>query len=362
MSPTAPAALRLRALYNPSSHSGRATRRVRAWAAGPRALPIPWIPSRSPEHLRELILAAQRERLDALLLAGGDGTLTLAAEALAGTEQRVPLAILPAGSGNDFARDLGVVGALAEPTALLARGRARAVDLIEVRAGGERTRAACVASVGFDARALELIHGSRWRRSRLLNVVCSLRALLSEPAAELRVSWEGGGYEGRALLVGVTNTRGYGGGFLLSPGARLDDGLLDLCLIEDVGRARLLAEFPKIFRGQHGDTPGVHLLQSPWVRIESLAGELPLCLDGERPQRTTPVELRSLPGALRVLAPPAGGVDTALTDAPSRGRPRGASGGERRRAAGRAAPPARALRPSAAGRDANGPLEREVAQ
>jgi diacylglycerol kinase (ATP) len=297
----APSKLRLRGVFNPSSHSGRARRQVAGWSRGPHAVPVEWIESRSPAHLQDVIRAAQDQDLAALLVAGGDGTVTLAADALRDVEQRVPLAILPAGSGNDFARDLGIRGNLATPAALLAYGYPRDVDLIEVLPGG--ARAVCVASVGFDARALELIHGSRWPRSRLLNVYASLRALLTEPPPRVRVTWEGGGYEGPAVLVGVTNTRGYGGGFLLSPDAVLDDGLLDLCLVEDVGRARLLATFPRIFRGAHRETPGVRLVQTPWVRIESLSGELPLCLDGDLPRHATPVELRCRPRALRVIAP-----------------------------------------------------------
>ena len=304
---------RVAGVFNPSSASGRARRLIKAWSKSAGALDVDWVESRSAEHLQELVRAAQAPSdeppLDALLLAGGDGTVTLAAEALRGVEQRVPLAILPAGSGNDFARDLGIVGAAATPAGLLACGRPRWVDLAEVHTAGSGSAGArfgCVASVGFDARALELIHGAWLPRSKLLNVWASLRALWSVPPAEVRVRWDAGEYEGRAMLVGVTNTRGYGGGFLLSPNARLDDGLLDLCLIGDIGRGRLVREFPRIFAGTHGERPGVLLAQSPWVTIESLGSleaPLPVCLDGERPLHTAPVELRALSQALWVIAP-----------------------------------------------------------
>lgn len=302
---------RVQGVFNPSSASGRARRLVRSWGKQSHELGLEWKESQSAEHLIHLVRAAQTaevdgQPLDALLLAGGDGTVTLAAEALRGLRQRVPIAVLPAGSGNDFARDLGIVGAAATPAGLLACGQPRWVDLAEVQEAGSGrvgARFGCVASVGFDARALEIIHSAWVPRSKLLNVYASLRALWSVPPAEVRVTWDEGEFEGRAMLVGVTNTRGYGGGFLLSPGARIDDGLLDLCLIGDMGRGRLVREFPRIFAGTHGERPGVLLAQSPWVKIESLAGELPVCLDGERPVHTAPVELRALSQALCVVAP-----------------------------------------------------------
>ena len=108
------------------------------------------------------------------------------------------------------------------------------------------------------------------------------------------------------MFVAVTNTRGYGGGFLVSPGARLDDGLLDLCIVRRTGKGRLLRHFPRILRGTHGVLPEVILAASPWVRVEGLDGPLPVALDGELPSSATPVELRCEPGALWVLAPPAG--------------------------------------------------------
>lgn len=297
MSALAPplAATRARVLLNPSARSGRARRACERLAARGD---LEWVVSESPAHLRRLVRAAMQEPLSALLLAGGDGTVALAVDALEGPNP-VPLGVLPLGSGNDFARELGVARGTA-PGTLLEQGRPRWVDVARLEPGGPRYT--CVASVGFDARALELIHGSRWPRSKLLNTTSALRALWSTPAAPVRVTWEGGAFEGPAMLVAATVTRGYGGGFLLSPGARLDDGLLDLCIVGDIGRARLVREFPRIFRGTHAGRPGVHLAQSPWVRIESLGPPLPVCLDGELARHRTPVTLRCEPRAVQVLA------------------------------------------------------------
>lgn len=298
---------RVRAVLNPSARSGRARRALARWKAL-EGVELEWVVSDSPAHLRRLVREAQDDPLDALLLAGGDGTVRLAADAL-DAGHPVPLALLPVGSGNDFARELGVTRAT-DPRELLTRGVARAVDVGRVTPGGARF--GCVASVGFDSTALELIHGSWLPRSKLLNTVSALRALWRTEAARVRVTWQGGAFEGPAMLVAATNTRSYGGGFLLTPDARIDDGQLDVCIIDGLDRGavlglaavrlRMVWEFPRIFLGTHGGRPGVTLARSPWVRIESLGAPLPVCLDGELASHVTPVELRCEPGAIKALS------------------------------------------------------------
>jgi diacylglycerol kinase (ATP) len=289
-------------VVNPSAHSGRAPKalaRARAAARGD-GLRLEWVESRSAEHLGDLVRAAQEDDLDALALAGGDGTVTLALGALP-ARNRVPLAVLPAGSGNDFAKEVGVPRALPEAFAVLADGSPRWVDVARVGPGGDRY--CCVASVGLDEMALRIIHGSWFRRSRALNLYAALRALLVYRPRPVRVTWQGGAFEGEVMFAAVTNTRSYGGGFLVSPAARVDDGALDLCIVRRTGRLRLLRQFPSILQGTHGALPEVIQATSPWVRMEGIDGELPVALDGELPRATTPVELRCEPRALQVLVP-----------------------------------------------------------
>src|SRR6185312_15624947 len=147
---------RIRILLNPSAHSGR-SRRALARAMARRA-PAPGervdvVESRSAEHFRELTRAAQEDDLEALGLAGGDGTVALALSALEGAN-RVPIGVLPVGSGNDFAKDVGVPRALVGALAALTSGRWRWVDCARVSPGGARL--CCVASLGLDELALEV--------------------------------------------------------------------------------------------------------------------------------------------------------------------------------------------------------------
>jgi diacylglycerol kinase (ATP) len=191
---------RIRIIVNPSARSGRARRTLRQveQIAG---LQLEWMESRSGQHLRDLVRAAQNEDLDALVVGGGDGTVALALAGLKGPN-RVPLGVLPIGSGNDFARELGISKVLPEALGVLATGAGRWVDVGRVIPGDARF--CCVASVGLDEVALRYIHGSWLPRSKLLNVLSALRALCVYRPRLVRVTWQDGVFEGEVMFVAVT--------------------------------------------------------------------------------------------------------------------------------------------------------------
>lgn len=302
-------------LVNPSACSGRGPRRLRPLRAtlDPSVFQIEWRESRDAAHLRALVAEAHaaQQRPDVLAVAGGDGTVALAAAALRDVSDPLPLLILPVGSGNDFAKELGVPRDPLQALRLVHHGQPRLADLgiVEQADASPAPRFCCVASVGLDEAALRVIHGSRLPRSKLLNIYGALRGLLSYRPRAVQLRWEGGELQGEVMFAAVTNTRSYGGGFQVCPGASVADGALDLCVVRATGRLRLLGKFPRILRGTHGDQPEVLLARSPWFHIAALDGApLALCLDGELPAHSAPVTLRCLPGALRVLAPPTSGA------------------------------------------------------
>jgi diacylglycerol kinase (ATP) len=296
---------RIRIIVNPSARSGLGVRALAPLRAAGGA--AEWIESRSAEHFVELVRAAQADDLDALGLAGGDGTVTMALAALdGGGPNRVPIGLLPVGSGNDFAHDAGVPRAARDAYAALLDGVPRWVDVARATApGAAPQRYCCVASVGLDEIALAIIHGAPVRRSKALNLYASLRALVAYRPRAVRLAWEGGTFEGEVMFAAVTNTQSYGGGFRVSPRASVDDGLLDVCIVRRSGRLRLLSQFPRILQGTHGGLPEVVLAASPWVRIEA-PEPLAVSYDGELPRAHTPVELRVEPRALQLLVPRAG--------------------------------------------------------
>jgi diacylglycerol kinase (ATP) len=294
---------RVRVVVNPWARGGRGPRALRGLeAAAPPGLVIEWVASRSAAHLRDLVAEAEArpEDYDAVAVAGGDGSVRNALAAL-GMPNRIPLGVIPIGSGNDFACDLGLPRDARRALAVLASGVRRRVDVGRVGADGPRY--CCVASVGLDEVALDVVHHAGLPRGRLLNVAAALWALFTYRPRALRIRWDKGSFEGEVMFAAVTNTRGYGGGFLVSPGARVSDGVLDLCVVRRASRMGLLGKFARIMRGTHAGLAEVVLAQSPWFTIEDARGEARAALDGELPDAPTPLALRCQPGGLEVLVP-----------------------------------------------------------
>jgi diacylglycerol kinase (ATP) len=298
---------RIRVVVNPWARAGRGPRALRGLeAAAPPDVDVEWVVSRSAAHLRDLVADAEHRAgaYDAIAVAGGDGSVRNALAALA-TPNRIPFGVIPIGSGNDFARDLGIPRDPRAALGVLARGQRRRVDV--GRVGRDGARYCCVASVGLDEVALDVVHNSGLPRGKALNVLAALWALFTYRPRPLRIRWQGGALEDEVMFVAVTNTRGYGGGFLVSPGACVTDGALDLCVVRRASRLALLGNFGRILRGTHAGLPEVVLAQSPWVTIEDAEGRAPAALDGELPDTPTPLSLHCQAGGLEVLAPAAPG-------------------------------------------------------
>lgn len=309
---------RFRIVVNPHAHSGRGLRVLRRIAETlPAAAAFEWVISRSAAHLRDLVAEAEAAgpgECQAIAVAGGDGSVRNALAAL-GRGNRVPLGVLPIGSGNDFARDLGIPRDPARALALLGAGVPRPVDVGRIGATG--TRYCCVASVGLDEVALDVVHRSGLPRCKALNVGAALWALGTYRPRPLRIRWQGGWFEDEVMFAAVTNTRGYAGGFLVSPRASVTDGALDLCIVARTGRLALLSRFVHIMRGTHAGLARVTLAQSPWVTIEDLAGGTRAALDGELPDSATPLRLECEAGGLRVIVPRAVALPGERTQAPA---------------------------------------------
>jgi YegS/Rv2252/BmrU family lipid kinase len=255
---------------------------------------------------RELAREAS-SRYDVLTAVGGDGTVNeVASGILASGREQVSLGILPSGTGNDLAQQAGL-GSPAAGVAALASGRSRRWDVVAVREaaasrGGEHY-ALNFAAVGF---ASELIKRTttqvkHWFGPRLCYSVGFFRAWWSFRAPKMRVVTDRQTFAGPFFHVCAGNTEYAGGGVMrLSPGARPDDGQLDLCLIESLGRWETLWRFPSLLRGTHVRHPGVHYFRGPRLRVETDPPG-PLQLDGELVGQT-PADFQILPAALSLVA------------------------------------------------------------
>jgi diacylglycerol kinase (ATP) len=240
---------------------------------------------------------------------GGDGTASEAATGLLlAACAHVRLALLPCGSGNDIAHQLGI-RSMQQALGAVVAGHARPVDVIEITRPGARDPTPRFA-LSFVAAGLaaELIHRTTpWMKRcwgpQLAYAVGFLRALLHYRAPLARVRLDGKETEDRFLHVCAGNAEWAGGRMMrISPGARMDDGRLNLCLIRAKGRREILRNLPRLLRGTFPSQPGVTYLEG--ATLEVLDGvALPLQIDGTL-EGVTPIRCRIRPGALQVAIPP----------------------------------------------------------
>lgn len=262
--------------------------------------------SQHPGHAMQLAAEAA-PGYDVLVAVGGDGTaFEVASGLLEAGAAHVVLGIVPFGTGNDAARLAGIRTPEDAMRALLG-GRTRAVDAMEVRcqiAGRPSVRHALVfASVGIVGELLKQTtpRVKRLCGSRLAYAAGLLRALWSYRPARMRVTCDDQVCENRFLLVCASNGEHVGGGMRLAPGARSDDGLLNLNLIEAVGRWEALRQVGRLCRGRHVGHPKVRYFTA---RTGAVAAEpaIDVQADGEMIGRT-PAWFQVRPRALRVLVP-----------------------------------------------------------
>jgi diacylglycerol kinase (ATP) len=226
---------------------------------------------------------------------GGDGTVHLALNAV--DQLPVTLAVVPMGTGNDFARHLGIQSTSAAVRAI-ERGSTRYIDTGIIEFAGGTRRYAGVASCGFDAEVNERANGLRGPEGTLKYLVAVLGQLRALTALSLTVNRDDHQEAGRWTLIAVGNTSSYGGGMRICPTASCEDGLLDITAVDEVSRRLLIRVLPRVFNGSHVRHPAVTQHQVREIRVEGT--EFPVYADGERVGQG-PVRIRVDPGSLRVI-------------------------------------------------------------
>ncbi|MGQ0803619.1 MAG: diacylglycerol/lipid kinase family protein [Actinomycetota bacterium] len=250
--------------------------------------------------------ATARRALDAghgVVACGGDGTVSELAGLAA--EAGGVLAMVPTGAGNDFARHLGLDHRRPlDAVRLLETGRLGTVDLGRADASGSKAWFASVANTGFDSEANRWANGVRWAGGTTLYVLAVLRTLVTYHPHRFRLTVDGATRDVEAWLLAVGNARGYAGGMKITPGAELDDGQLDVCVVGPVSRLGFLRSFPRVFRGTHVSHWAVDMLRGREVSIESLDSSVPMELYGSGERiGPLPARLEAVPAAVRVMVP-----------------------------------------------------------
>lgn len=284
-------------LVNPTAASGRAIGALREAERELRAVGATF----EVAHTESLEHAAAQAQLAAargetVMAIGGDGLVGALAGALQNTTS--PLALVPAGRGNDLARVLGIPAGPRAAVRLALEGEPRTIDVGEVNGRSF----VGIASVGFDSVANAIANRTLYLRGRVVYLVAALRALARWQPASFEIAVNGRTERFTGFSVAVCNSRAYGGGMLIAPHAQLDDGQLDVVTVADKTKLGFLRCFPRVFRGGHLGDPDVGLLSATEVTV-SADRSFTVYADGE-PLAELPATVRVHQKALAVITEP----------------------------------------------------------
>jgi len=245
-------------------------------------------------HARELAEAAVARDVRLVLAWGGDGTINEIARVLAFKE--VPLGIVPSGSGNGLARELGIDRRPDRAIAAALRAEPRPMDAGEM--GGRLFFN--IAGIGFDAHVAALFDDpSNQTRGLRKYVGISARALWSYEPGVYVITTPAGRRETRAVLVTVANSAQFGNNARIAPGAEVDDGMLDLVVLAETARWRTVLQAPRLFTGTVARIPGCTMERVDRATIAS-ARPMTFHVDGEPVRGGTELSVRVHPGALLI--------------------------------------------------------------
>lgn len=239
----------------------------------------------------------QKAGYSRILVAGGDGTLHEVINGL-NIPSNIEMGVLPTGTGNDFARGLGITHHRDLALNLMTKGKIRVIDLGEVN----QRRFINIAGVGFDAQvANEVNSGFKFVTGTIAYLLALLKVLLSYESLPVDITIDNTRHTEEVLFLSVANAPYIGGGMKIVPQAKIDDGFFHICLAKKVSRIDILTTLPKIYRGTHVDHPRVDTLIAKEVNLNS---DFPLVLhaDGEI-IGTLPAYFKILPGMLNLLVP-----------------------------------------------------------
>ena len=252
------------------------------------------------EHGIQIVAEADLNQYDGVVAAGGDGTLY---EVINGyyrneSKKKIPLGVLPVGTGNAFARDLDLHNThWKDAIDIIALQKLRKVDVGQFTTHGESYYYLNILGLGFVADVTEIAHKlkSLGNMSYTIGVLQKTIFLNSYP---LTITIDGEKYERDNIFVEISNTR-WTSNFLMAPSAEIDDGFLDVTLLGKLGRIKLLKAFPKIFTGEHIYIDEVETFKAKEIIVETGIPKV-LTPDGEL-MGITPIEVKCLHKAIEVF-------------------------------------------------------------
>lgn len=255
-----------------------------------------------PGHATDLARMAADQGYDRVAAVGGDGTLTEVLNGLVGTT--TALGIVPAGTGNDFVRAVGIPMEAKAAAEMFMEADARPIDV--GRINGTRYFIN-VAGIGFDAEVARTVNSyPKYLGGTIPYVAGIVTTLWRYRPVPLEIDLDGTAIDRKVLLMAVANATSYGGGMQICPDAKVNDGYFDVCIAGDVGRFEVLQMVPRIYSGGHLTHPKVEVYRARRVEVRATT-PVATHSDGEV-IGTTPVVFEMLPQNLQVIVPQNGGA------------------------------------------------------
>jgi len=218
-----------------------------------------------PMHAQDLAAKAS-DKFEVIVVVGGDGTLQEALNGMVGSD--AALGILPVGSGNDFVRAVPIPTDLDKSLKILLKDQRKKIDLATVNGRIYHNGV----GVGFDAWAVHIANQVTWLRGNAIYLYSVLHTLASFKPQEVEISFNDQIIVNDYFLMTIANGVSLGGGFYLTPDAKLDDGLLDLCLIQNMPKVSIIINLLKVYSGKHKDDPRVDIVHTKEIQIRSEKG------------------------------------------------------------------------------------------
>jgi diacylglycerol kinase (ATP) len=287
---------------NPSSGRGKGARLIPQVDAELTALGIEhtMIVSRAADEPERLAREAASGGATVVAALGGDGQVGAVANGILGSG--AALAVIPAGTGNDFARHLGLNRK--DPLAaarLLADPSIRKIDVVRITTPEGERHYVNVGGAGFDSEVNEHANGVKRLNGTAKYIYSTFVQLAKFKPGRFMVRVDGEDHPFTGMMLAVGNATSYGGGMLVTPDAKSDDGLLDICVIRELPRRQFVMTFPKVFKGRHVQHPAVTMLRGTEVEI-SADRPFMVYADGER-VGSLPATFVLIPRALPVVVP-----------------------------------------------------------
>ncbi|MCK4240796.1 MAG: diacylglycerol kinase family lipid kinase [Candidatus Atribacteria bacterium] len=254
----------------------------------------------------ELAQKAADKGIDLIVSIGGDGTVNEIVNGIMKSKNNPPLGIIPLGWANDFIKSTNIPSDIIEACKILIKGKTKKIDIGAIN---NQTYFANICGIGFDAEVAHLANQLKNRHpnwntlSAYVYVFATIKKLLSPFGYhEVKIKIDGQETQSKILFMAVGNGKIYGGRFKITPEAVLDDSLLEVCVVEEMGRFKYLSIIPKVFKGTHASIKGINFYRAKEVVIESSEPILAQ-VSGEVIEGQKEFTITLLPKSLKLIVP-----------------------------------------------------------